>query len=180
MVNATPRETAFLICLSESYELAGRKVSDSTIISAAREMAERIPCRDEEIKELFAVAKEYNDIPTVKTLWKAWQNICDSRPVVPSATLTYDGDNAFLRRINYRLTLALFAYKIGRYAEFCKAYETQKMPDKSFVFKNPNLKDHFDHEVIPFLEKVCGRWIGTNPNHPDHPIRSFKWSGTSG
>lgn len=177
MVNATPRETAFLICLSEAYELAGRKVADSTIWSAAKEMSARIPCRDDEIKELFAVAKENSDIPTTKALFKAWSYMCETRPVVPSSTLTYDGDSAFLRQINLRMTLSLFAYKIGRYSEFCKAYETQKRADKKYEYKNPNLKLHFDNDVMPFLEKVCGAWLGTNPNHPQHPIRTFKWGG---
>lgn len=174
MANGTPREAAFLVCLSEAYELAGRKVADTTILSAAREMAARIPCDDKDIKELFVTAREMDNIPTIKTLWKAWEVIINNRPPAPSNSLTYDAKAALIRRINVRETLRLLAYRLGRYADMCKAYETQKVGKDQYEYKNPGLKQHFDHEMLPFLEKVCGKWLGENPNMPWHPIQKFK------
>ena len=174
MVNGTPREAAFLICLSEAYELAGRKVSDSTIMSAAREMAARIPCSDNEIKELFLTCRESCDIPTIKNLWAAWNKMCENRIQEPSRTLEYDSGNRVLRNINFKETLRRFAYKMGLYSDFCHAYQTQKTCDGRREYKYPNLKNDFDGRVIPFMEKVCGKWLGLNPNLPDHPINKFK------
>lgn len=173
MSNGTPREVAFLICLSEAYELAGRKVADSTIMSAAREMAARIPCSDSEIKELFLSAREISDIPTIKTLWKAWSAVCEKRMPQPSSTIEYDAIGNLMRRINYNETLKMFAFKIGKYSDLCHAYSTKRAHDGKNEFIYPSLKHQFDSEVIPFMEKVCGKWLGMNPNDPEHPINKF-------
>lgn len=174
MANGTPREAAFLVCLSEAYELAGRKIADTTIMSAAKEMASRIPCDDKDIKELFVTARELDNIPTIKTLWKAWQIIVENRPPAPSNALSYDAQSALMRKINIRETLRMMACKMGRYKEMCQAYVTQRVGKDCYEYKNPGLKEHFDHEMMPFLEKVCGKWLGENPNMPWHPIQKFK------
>lgn len=173
MANGTPREIAFLVCLSEAYELAGRKMADTTIISAAKEMAARIPCRDDEIKELFAVAREYSDIPTLKVLFKAMDVINERRPVIPSSALPFDKENGIKRRINCRETLKLLSIKLGRYADFCTAYSYEKINGK-YQYKNPNLKNAFDADMMPTLERICGNRLGDNPNDPTHPIRLYK------
>lgn len=171
-IEATPREAMFLVCLSQAYELSGRKVSDSTIITAAKEMAERIDCRDDEIKELFAKAREYNDIPTTKTLLKALDYIDANRRLVPSSSLTYDSKSRIIRKVNARETLKKLAWKLGRYAEMCTAYETEKNNGK-YIFKNPGLKNKFDSEMCPLMEEICGGTIGMNPNDPTHPIQRW-------
>lgn len=178
--NATPREMAFLVCLSESYELAGRKVADTTIISAAKDMSSRIPCADNEIKELFLTAREFSDIPTTKTLWKAWNYINDNRPPAPKTVLTYDVSAAIVRKVNIAMTLQILAHKLNRDAEYIKAYATELGPNGQRVSKYPGLKHDFDSQVIPFMHKICGNWLGQNPNDPHHPIQRYKGVTTNG
>ena len=174
MSNGTPREAAFLVCLSEAYELAGRKMSDSTLVSAAKEMAARIPCPDNDIKELFVTAREYSDIPTIRTLWKAWDAIKENRCCDPSSTLSYDRQTANLRRINVMETLRLLAWKCGRYHKMMEAYLTIKVTKDKWEYKNPGLKHQFDSEMYPLMEKICGNRLGDNPFSPDHPIQKYK------
>lgn len=172
MPSGTPREAAFLVCLSEAYELAGRKMSDTTILSAAKEMAARIPCADNEIKELFAKAREYSDIPTLKVLWKAMEWINENRVVTPSSTLGFDKQSSLIRRINVDEALRILCIKIGKYADLCTAYVHEKINGK-YVYKYPNLKHDFDNEMMPLLEKICGNKLGDNPYDPNHPIQRY-------
>lgn len=180
MHNGTPREVAFLVCLSEAYELAGKKMADSTILSAAKEMASRIPCPDNEIKELFVTAREIDNIPTIKTLWKAWNVINDNRVVTPSNAIAYDSNSALMRKLNIQKTMDLLCWHIGKYAQLCTAYCTQKVGKDKYEYKNPGLKHQFDSEIFPMLEQICGEHLGENPNHPNHPIQVFIRSRNAG
>lgn len=177
MVNGTPREAAFLICLSEAYELAGRKVSDTTIMSAAREMAARIPCADSEIKELFVTAREIDNIPTIKVLWKAMDIINANRKVEPSNAIAYDKFNAMMRRINIQETIKMYAERIGRYNDYINAYATQKGINGKACFKNPEQKAAFDREIMPAVKSICGEWYGMSPKDPGHPVNKIKCGG---
>lgn len=173
MPSGTPREAAFLVCLSEAYELAGRKMSDTTILSAAKEMAARIPCADNEIKELFAKAREYSDIPTLKVLWKAMDYINENRVLQPSNTISYDKQNRLIRRINIDEALRIMCIKMNKYADLCHAHSVEKINGK-YEYKYPGLKHDFDSEMMPLLEKICGNMLGQNPYDPDHPVQKIR------
>lgn len=67
--------------LGASYELAGRKLSDDTLLGAAKEVYDTIDVREDEVDALFRKARVMADIPTIRVLNDAYRQICKERPI---------------------------------------------------------------------------------------------------
>lgn len=67
--------------LGASYELAGRKLSDDTLLGAAKEVYDTIDVREDEVDALFRKARVMEDIPTIRVLNKAYRQLCRERPI---------------------------------------------------------------------------------------------------
>lgn len=67
--------------LGASYELAGRKLSDDTLLGAAKEIYNTIDVREDEVVKLFQKARVMADIPTIRVLNDAYRQLCKERPI---------------------------------------------------------------------------------------------------
>ena len=67
--------------LGASYEIAGRKLSDDTLLGFAQEIYNTIDIREDEVIPLFRKAREIADIPTMRILTDAYRIICKNRPI---------------------------------------------------------------------------------------------------
>lgn len=67
--------------LGASYELAGRKLSDDTLLGAAKEVYDTIDVREDEVDALFRKARVIADIPTIRVLNDAYKQLCKERPI---------------------------------------------------------------------------------------------------
>jgi hypothetical protein len=67
--------------LGASYEIAGRKLTDDTLLGYAQEIYNTIDIREDEVVPLFRKAREIADIPTMRILTDAYRIICKNRPV---------------------------------------------------------------------------------------------------
>lgn len=67
--------------LGASYELAGRKLSDDTLLGAAKEVYDTIDVREDEVDALFRKARVMADIPTIRVLNEAYKQLCKERPI---------------------------------------------------------------------------------------------------
>lgn len=67
--------------LGASYELAGRKLSDDTLLGAAKEVYDTIDVREDEVDALFRKARVMADIPTIRVLNDAYKQLCKERPI---------------------------------------------------------------------------------------------------
>ena len=70
-----------IVQLGASYEIAGRKLSDYTLLGFAQEIYNTIDIREDEVVPLFRKAREIADIPTMRVLTEAYKIICKNRPV---------------------------------------------------------------------------------------------------
>lgn len=70
-----------IVQLGASYEIAGRKLSDDTLLGFAQEIYNTIDIREDEVVPLFRKAREIADIPTMRVLTEAYKIICKNRPV---------------------------------------------------------------------------------------------------
>lgn len=70
-----------LIQLGASYELAGRKLTDDTLLGAAKEINDTIEINEDEVELLFRKARVIADIPTMRVLNEAYKMICKDRPI---------------------------------------------------------------------------------------------------
>ena len=71
-----------ILCqLGASYELAGRKLSDDTLMGAAQEIYEQFDVNEDEVEKLFRKARVISDIPTMRVLSEAYRILCRERPV---------------------------------------------------------------------------------------------------
>lgn len=70
-----------MIQLGASYELAGRNISDMTLLGAAKEIYDTIDIREDEVEKLFRKARVIADIPTMRVLNEAYKLICKDRPI---------------------------------------------------------------------------------------------------
>jgi hypothetical protein len=70
-----------LIQLGASYELAGRKLTDDTLLGAANEIYDTIEINEDEVEILFRKARVIADIPTIRVLNEAYKMICKDRPI---------------------------------------------------------------------------------------------------
>jgi hypothetical protein len=67
--------------LGASYELAGRKLSDDTLLGAAKEVYDTIDVREDEVDALFRKARVIADVPTIRVLNEAYKQLCKERPI---------------------------------------------------------------------------------------------------
>ena len=70
-----------IVQLGASYEIAGRKLTDDTLLGYAQEIYATIDIREDEVVTLFRKAREIADIPTMRILTDAYKIICKNRPV---------------------------------------------------------------------------------------------------
>ena len=70
-----------IVQLGASYEIAGRKLSDDTLLGYAQEIYNTIDIMEDEVVPLFRKAREIADIPTMRILTDAYKIICKNRPV---------------------------------------------------------------------------------------------------
>ena len=70
-----------IVQLGASYEIAGRKLTDDTLLGYAQEIYNTIDIREDEVVPLFRKAREIADIPTMRILTDAYRIICKNRPV---------------------------------------------------------------------------------------------------
>lgn len=70
-----------IVQLGASYEIAGRKLTDDTLLGYAQEIYATIDIREDEVVTLFRKAREIADIPTMRILTDAYRIICKNRPV---------------------------------------------------------------------------------------------------
>lgn len=70
-----------IVQLGASYEIAGRKLSDDTLLGFAQEIYNTIDIREDEVIPLFRKAREIADIPTMRILTDAYRIICKNRPI---------------------------------------------------------------------------------------------------
>lgn len=70
-----------LIQLGASYELAGRKLTDDTLLGAAKEIYDTIEINEDEVENLFRKARVIADIPTIRVLNEAYKQLCKERPI---------------------------------------------------------------------------------------------------
>lgn len=70
-----------IVQLGASYEIAGRKLTDDTLLGYAQEIYSTIDIREDEVVPLFRKAREIADIPTMRVLTEAYKIICKNRPV---------------------------------------------------------------------------------------------------
>lgn len=70
-----------IVQLGASYEIAGRKLTDDTLLGYAQEIYTAIDIREDEVVPLFRKAREIADIPTMRVLTDAYKIICKNRPV---------------------------------------------------------------------------------------------------
>ena len=77
---------AIIIQLGASYELAGRKLTDDTLLGAAKEIYDTIEINEDEVQKLFRKARTIADIPTIRVLntrysrrpWRNGRSRCSS------------------------------------------------------------------------------------------------------
>lgn len=70
-----------IVQLGASYEIAGRKLSDDTLLGFAQEIYNTIDIREDEVVTLFRKAREIADIPTMRVLTEAYKILCKNRPI---------------------------------------------------------------------------------------------------
>ena len=70
-----------IVQLGASYEIAGRKLTDDTLLGDAQEIYSTLDIREDEVVPLFRKAREIADIPTMRILTDAYRIICKNRPV---------------------------------------------------------------------------------------------------
>ena len=70
-----------LFQLGASYELAGRKLSDDTLLGAAKEIYDSFDIYEDEVEKLFRKARTIADIPTMRVLNEAYKIMCRERPI---------------------------------------------------------------------------------------------------
>jgi hypothetical protein len=70
-----------IVQLGASYEIAGRKLTDDTLLGYAQEIYNTIDIREDEVVPLFRKAREIADIPTMRILTDAYRIICKNRLV---------------------------------------------------------------------------------------------------
>jgi hypothetical protein len=70
-----------IVQLGASYEIAGRKLTDDTLLGYAQEIYNTIDIREDEVVPLFRKAREIADIPTMRIITDAYKIICKNRPV---------------------------------------------------------------------------------------------------
>jgi hypothetical protein len=70
-----------IVQLGASYEIAGRKLTDDTLLGYAQEIYNTIDIREDEVVPLFRKAREIADIPTMRIIADAYKIICKNRPV---------------------------------------------------------------------------------------------------
>jgi hypothetical protein len=70
-----------IVQLGASYEIAGRKLTDDTLLGYAQEIYNTIDIREDEVVQLFRKAREIADIPTMRIITDAYKIICKNRPV---------------------------------------------------------------------------------------------------
>lgn len=70
-----------IIQLGATYEIAGRKLTDATLLGYANEIYSQIDIREDEVETLFRKAREIADIPTMRVLTDAYKILCKNRPV---------------------------------------------------------------------------------------------------
>ena len=70
-----------IVQLGASYEIAGRKLSDDTLLGFAQEIYNTIDIREDEVVILFRKAREIADIPTMRVLTEAYKILCKNRPI---------------------------------------------------------------------------------------------------
>jgi hypothetical protein len=70
-----------IVQLGASYEIAGRKLTDDTLLGYAQEIYNTIDIREDEVVPLFRKVREIADIPTMRVLTEAYKIICKNRPI---------------------------------------------------------------------------------------------------
>ncbi len=81
MIQMDNRMKKIVFQLGASYELAGRKLSDDTLLGAAKEVYDTIDVREDEVDALFKKARVLADIPTMRVLNEAYRQLCRERPI---------------------------------------------------------------------------------------------------
>lgn len=75
--------------------------------------------------------------------------------------------------INRQEAMRILSIKMGKYSQFCNAYETVLVEGKR-KFRNPGLKNSFDSQMMPILEHVCGNELGENPHDPRCRLQQWR------
>ena len=78
------------------------------------------------------------------------------------------------RNMNRRECIRLFSVLIDRYFDFVNAYESFRGTTKGVrINANPLAKDAFDREILPMVERLCGKWYteGWSPVTLPHPVQ---------
>lgn len=102
---------AIIIQLGASYELAGRKLTDDTLLGAAKEIYDTIEINEDEVQKLFRKARTIADIPTIRVLNEAYKLVCKERPIKnalpppPSERISKAEFQDMLNQIRNKLTL---------------------------------------------------------------------------
>ena len=98
-----------LIQLGASYELAGRRLTDDTLLGAANEIYDTIEINEDEVEILFRKARVIADIPTIRVLNEAYKMICKDRPIrnslppPPSECISKEEYKDMLKQIKEKL-----------------------------------------------------------------------------
>lgn len=100
---------AIIIQLGASYELAGRKLTDDTLLGAAKEIYDTIEINEDEVQKLFRKARTIADIPTIRVLNEAYKLVCKERPIKnalpppPSERISKEEYKDMLKQIKEKL-----------------------------------------------------------------------------
>lgn len=73
------RAAVFASEIKMSYAAAGRPLSDDTILQVAESLSRAIPCKDGEIRAVFAEARDTDDFPTQKALLAALRRLRENQ-----------------------------------------------------------------------------------------------------
>lgn len=101
----TAREQAVLAYLFNCYQLAGRSISESILVTAAINFSKSLKCSDSLLPRVFEKAQEMADIPTLRVVLEAEKIVMQNLPKRPALEFKQDPPSSHDRRKNYERAL---------------------------------------------------------------------------
>lgn len=114
----TTKENRFLEELTLAYEQAGKPLSPKTLRATAQSLSAQIDCGVADVKGLFLRTKTIADIPTLKVLTQAWDEIRKSKITPKNEYAEYVKIQKLRAKAENFQRLQRFCHENGLWREF--------------------------------------------------------------
>ena len=169
------RKRLDIVCeeLSLSYINAGRRVADAELSKLALHLAETLPCRDDELHDVFVRARSMTDVPTYRVLCKAYSDMVADSPVVAALPRPEGFVDPVVRATFRREALKNFCIAEGTYDQFVYAMITRQKEKYVAEYVRPERAEAFTRSKVRLFSPMFYDWERGGPPPSVHEFRKF-------